>query len=676
MKNNIFFFICIFLFSACKHELERPTWDVDLLVPLIHSQMSIDDIDMLSDSAITINEDEDGFITLVFQEKFTDINLDTLIDIKDTLDVTKVVLDSMTFKDISITETSRLGELLGPLGRIAFPHLDTMNIPDMPGLIQGKNIPIDASEHFESMTFHKGYLRINLYNGFPTELANVDISLVDANNNNTIASFNFPSIPSISHVTDSVFLGGMSINKDLIAILNNIDVLASSAPVIINHWDAIVLTIEIIDISLTDATAIFPAQQVAEIIKEHPFSLGNARITEIKIKEGTVTVNSTSTLPDTGRIYYNIPSLTLGGNTFSSLNIVPPSNNGEYTSYKYNLDGYILDLKGKQGRSGGDTVNTIYTEFFAFIDSSGGLVHLNQTDSFFSYTDIDIIPEYARGFLGQDTIKVGPEERKTNVFNKILSGDLDLESAKLAFNIRNYLGADLQIKFDQLSTYNSSTNTTVSAGFNFLSQFHNITRATEMTGAIPIVPSITDIELDAESMLEILPNKLKSKMTLYVNPFGPGNISDFLYPAYTIDATLNLEIPLSIIANNLTLVDTNEVEVNQNDEVEIDKLFLTIKNGIPFDATLNVMLYDEMDNLIDTLFNNAILLSAKVDENNLVTQSTTSTLTANYNNSGKIRKVITVASFNTQANNSFVKIYSDYKMDITMSAKLRKTIGN
>jgi hypothetical protein len=42
----------------------------------------------------------------------------------------------------------------------------------------------------------------------------------------------------------------------------------------------------------------------------------------------------------------------------------------------------------------------------------------------------------------------------------------------------------------------------------------------------------------------------------------------------------------------------------------------------------------------------------------------------------EIKKVITIASFNTQANNSFIKIYSDYKMDITMSAKLRKTIGN
>ena len=85
---------------------------------------------------------------------------------------------------------------------------------------------------------------------------------------------------------------------------------------------------------------------------------------------------------------------------------------------------------------------------------------------------------------------------------------------------------------------------------------------------------------------------------------------------------------------------------------------------------------DKFDNLIDTLFNNAMLLSAKVDENNLVTGSTSSTLTSNFNNSEKIRKVITVASFNTTANNSFVKIYSDYKMDITMSAKLRKTIGN
>ena len=48
----------------------------------------------------------------------------------------------------------------------------------------------------------------------------------------------------------------------------------------------------------------------------------------------------------------------------------------------------------------------------------------------------------------------------------------------------------------------------------------------------------------------------------------------------------------------------------------------------------------------------------QLDDNDLVTESTTSPLSANYNNDGKIRKIITVASFNTQPNDSFIKITS------------------
>jgi hypothetical protein len=238
------------------------------------------------------------------------------------------------------------------------------------------------------------------------------------------------------------------------------------------------------------------------------------------------------------------------------------------------------------------------------------------------------------------------------------------------------LGADLQLKFDALSTYNSETNTNVSAGFNFLSQFHNIPRATELPGPVPIVPSITDIELDADDMLEILPDKFKSKLNVFVNPFGPANIPDFLFPEYTIDASLNLEIPLSVIATDLTLIDTIETTINQTEEIEIDKMFVTIKNGFPFDAKINMILFDQNDNLIDTLFTNSQILSAKLDENNLVTESTTSTLSADYNQSGNIKKIITIASFNTVPTGEFVKIYSDYKLDISISAKFNKTIGN
>jgi hypothetical protein len=115
------------------------------------------------------------------------------------------------------------------------------------------------------------------------------------------------------------------------------------------------------------------------------------KLTEIKIKEGVVTISALSTLPDTGKIEYNIPSLTKNGVPFTSVSIIPPTINGEMTEIAFDFDDYILDLTGQEGRIGGDTVNTIYSESFTFIDSTGELVTINQTDSFYSFTNFDFV---------------------------------------------------------------------------------------------------------------------------------------------------------------------------------------------------------------------------------------------------------------------------------------------
>ena len=90
------------------------------------------------------------------------------------------------------------------------------------------------------------------------------------------------------------------------------------------------------------------------------FDMKSARITKIKVKEGAVTINALSTLPDTGKIEYNIPSLTKNGVPFTSVSVIPPTINGEMTEIAFHFDDYILDLTGQEGRIGGDTVNTIY----------------------------------------------------------------------------------------------------------------------------------------------------------------------------------------------------------------------------------------------------------------------------------------------------------------------------
>ena len=374
-----------------------------------------------------------------------------------------------------------------------------------------------------------------------------------------------------------------------------------------------------------------------------------------------------------GKMIYNIPSLKKNGVPFTSGDmIVPEATNTTMTSFGFDFEGYILELTGQEGRIGGDTINTIYTEAFTFIDSTGELVTINNTDSFYSYVDFNITPEYAIGYLGEDTIKFGPETQEINIFKKITADLLDLEVAELKLNVENYIGADFSFKIDNLSTSNASTN--ISAGIN-PSNLYNIDRATLNGNSLPINPTSTEIIINSDEMLEILPNNINAEATFYLNPNGQQNIDGFLYPEYPVNASLAMEIPLSFIAENLELIDTNEVDIPNIDEVEIEKLYIIIENGFPFDANIKVILLDQQDLIIDTLVNNSSILAGVVNNDNKVIQSTTSTIEISNMNLEDVSKIITTSSFSTQPVNNFVKIYNDYNLGVSISAKVRKTIG-
>ena len=532
MKKTLIITLSILLFFACKHDLERPTWDVDMIAPLVHTKMNIND--MLSDSNLIINEDEDGFISLVFQQEFIDMNLDTLIKIDAIADEQTHTLDSVSFADVVISDTATIGETISaiPLGTILLPDGSTNSIPAIPNIANGDTINVDASEYFETMTLYRGMLIIELNNGYPTYISNVSLTLINATNQNTIATFSFPLIPSGSIVSDSVSIAGQTIDENLLAVLDNMDINASNGPVLIDYSDAIITTVTISDIGITEATAIFPEQQLTETLKEHSFDMGNAQIKEIGIKSGTVTIYVLSTLPN-GKMIYNIPSLKKNGLSFTSGEmLVPEATNTDLTAFAFDFQGYVLDLSGQDGRLGGDTINTIYTEAYTFIDYTGELVTINHTDSFYSYIEFDLTPEYAIGYLGQDIIEFGPDQQEINIFNKISSGILDLEQANLSLSIDNFIGADASMVFSDLNTSNTITGEIVSADASVLGNTYSINRATLTGGNLPINPTKTEIILDAKEMMEIFPNYINTHSNFYLNPNGEQSTPDFLYPEY------------------------------------------------------------------------------------------------------------------------------------------------
>ena len=66
---------------SCRKESPKPSWDVDLLMPLIADTIFITDV--INDSLLSENPDES--VSLVFESKLYDVNIDSLIKLPDTL---------------------------------------------------------------------------------------------------------------------------------------------------------------------------------------------------------------------------------------------------------------------------------------------------------------------------------------------------------------------------------------------------------------------------------------------------------------------------------------------------------------------------------------------------------------------------------------------------------------
>ena len=681
--NRLYFIILILalIFSSCKHELETPSWDVDLITPVANTNVSIDQI-VIEDSLIEIQTNDSGLVSLFYQSNLDDIDFDSLINIDMIVPGKTERLDSINFDNINISDTISLGELVStiPLGSILFPNGSTASIPYLPNVISSDTFNVNASDYFETMILSDGYLFFEITNNLPTDISNVSVSLVNSSNLNNIAAFNFPLISSGTSAKDSLSLAGLSIDKNIEAIINNIDVNASNGNITVNYADNLISKISLKNLQITEATAFFPQQELSREITETTFDLGDAQITEIGIKTGLVKISLVSTIPDTGRIIYNIPSLKKNGVPFSTEKIVPTTISGESTDYIFDFQDYILDLTGKDGRLNGDTVNTIYSELITYIDSTGELVTLNQQDSFYYYTEFIFSPEYALGYLGTDTVEFGPEIIENNIFNNIIGGNIDLNNTNLSVEIDNYFGADANLVFTNLTAENSNTGeiSTPSVdedGNNFIGHEYNINRATLINLAnSDIQSSTTSIRLNADEMLSILPDKITTSLNVYLNPNGQSSTPDFIFPDYPLDASIELEVPLNIIANNLHLRDTTDVDIEQNEDVEVEKVFLKVENGFPIDCNIKMILLDKNQNILDTLFKNQSITSGLL-QNNLVVEKSINILETSALNFEEINNIIFDVKFNTDDVNNHISIYNDYTIDFLLSVKLKTRVN-
>jgi hypothetical protein len=140
---------------------------------------------------------------------------------------------------------------------------------------------------------------------------------------------------------------------------------------------------------------------------------------------------------------------------------------------------------------------------------------------------------------------------------------------------------------------------------------------------------------------------------------------------------LNVNLPLSLLANNLTLRDSFNFSLgySQKDVANIKDgvLHLILHNKFPLQADVALVACEDNWMMLDTLLSNAQLDAAPLDNNCRAVEAKKSIINVNASATviDKLRSsahAIMTVVFNTRSSNAtcqgqYLKIYSDYNID-------------
>jgi hypothetical protein len=431
--------------------------------------------------------------------------------------------------------------------------------------------------------------------------------------------------------------------------------------------------------SMLDPGQILPLPSIPETV----YQLPGVELKTFTVKTGKVVFKVKSKVREVTNFIYSIPCATYGGIPFS-VNIEVPARVGNIPgiySKEYDLAGYIINLTGISGSK----VNTIYTKVQASISPAAlDTVLVTPFDSLVIDNKFsDIVPKYAKGYLGQNTIDVPPTQTDLSFFDR-MGGNVKLEAVKFDLSLDNFIGVDARATLKNLKAINTHTNKTVVLNTNTMAV--NINRASDNAGLI--TPShasfpLTTSNSNIKEMLENLPNKMEYQLKVNMNPLG--NISgsnDFIYTDHLLNGYLDMRIPLSFIATNLTLSSVVNFNISSGDNRNINdgRLTLFANNGFPFDASIQLYTLNENGSIKDSIIQTTTtIIQAPVNAQLKVTgkRLTKLTIPVNHDKMALLydtRKVMLKIKFNTSSQPQYIKIYSDYTMDVKVTGDFNYTI--
>ena len=339
----------------------------------------------------------------------------------------------------------------------------------------------------------------------------------------------------------------------------------------------------------------------------------------------------------------------------------------------------IFDLRGPQFND----VNTLGSNVGAQLDPNGtGALVTNQDSIIVKVAYEGLVPQYASGYFGNRVITLGPESSTIDLFANIIDGTIDLDRVQVRLNVESGIGMDLRVRLHQLRSVNSNTGNSVDLQHAIMSGPINLNRALDLGNTFQPSHYQTTLNNDnsnVDQFLEILPDRLDLALDLEMNPLGDiSNGHDFFYYDSKLRASLELELPLDLIATGLTLQNFVQVDLPGSAEghaIRNGELHLFTTNGFPLDAQLVLDIVDADNNVVSPIPVFGSLQAAALDADGLVQTPVESksdaTLSAEQVDLlyGATRVRVRIV-FNTADQSQHVRLLDSYFADLQITAKV------
>ena len=660
MKLISSLFIALLLIaSSCKHEIESPSWTVDVVAPIAKTELKL--TDLMKDSDVDLDTNINDELLLVYRLNPIDTNLNDLIADGDLGFTQTEIMSIPEFEipDININFEASLGAIIkGTTLENILIQNTTISISSAFDLdIPAKDFYMDPIPNFNELVIESANIKITIINNLPTGISGLWMNIENQNSNDLI--IRIPSLNNIDlNMGDSIEITESITNKTFTNLLqlavSNYDFLPNpNANIDTSVGLKFAILIENIVVSRIEGVIETPIP-LDSTNNETYINIEGLKIKRAKIDSGSINITLNTLLEMPLQLNFYSPNLVPDDTISISVNA------GTGTS-SINLSGKEITFDGKDN----DTVNTFYYELFGFIPATTVNYDASVNNEVSYEISGYIKPRYVIADVNEVIMEIAEDTFEFDFFNDLdVGSNFSIESAKITLGIENSIGVDCSYDLNVSSKNSIDGNSANDGIFNNIgsASFNEITETVTPTYAENEFPNIL-------SIINIKPDLIIINGQVTLNP----GTDHFIVYDKGISIAPNIEVPLSFIASNLVLSDTADIELPT--EISNATLTLIIDNGYPLVTTVDVIFLDE--NYIEVETKEHTIAAGKVSEDGRIYAPTRSSMLIEIaeENIQDIKYVNYIASFETSSQTEYNKIYSDYAIAVQIIAKYNSIIG-